>query len=144
MRNQPVHDVENVNHVLDNMEINVATKHVTTNQIIEEFKGVKDAFEWRVTPEQRIRGILKGNPEGRVFDPITAVAFVRTGRFFSEGHSCAAARGVGLSFGDSADLVAACNYGFPCGAGPGDLRHDLMAAVLAGSSGISEHTAITH
>src|SRR6186997_1338227 len=122
MRNQAVHHVENVNHVFGT-ESNVATKHVTMPEIIEELKGVRDAFEWRLTAEQRIQGVLKGNPEGRVFDPITAVAFFRTGQFFSEGHSGAAARGVGLSFGDCAELVAACNYGFVSGAGPGDLRH---------------------
>ena len=143
MRKQDVHDVD-VNHVIGYTESNVATKHVTANQIIEELKGIKDAFEWCLTAEQRIQGVLKVNPEGRVFDPITAVAFFRTGQFFSEGHSCAAARGVGLSFGDTAELVAACNYGFASGSGPGDLRHDLMDAVFAGSSLMSEPSVITH
>lgn len=144
MRNQGVHDVENGNPVIGYTECNVATKHVTMSQIIEELKGVKDSFEWRLTAEQRIKGVLRDNSEGRVFDPITAVAFFRTGHFFPEGHSCAAGRGVGLSFGDTAELVAACNYGFASGIGPGNLRHDLMDAVFAGSSVMFERTVVTH
>jgi hypothetical protein len=144
MRNLAVHDVGNVNQVVGYMENNVATKHVTTKQIIEELKSIKDAFEWRLTPQQRIQGVLKGNSDGRVFDPITAVAFFRTGQFFPEGHSSVAARGVGLSFGDSVEIVAACSYGFASGAGPGDLRRDLINAVFAGAPTVSERTVIAH
>jgi hypothetical protein len=144
MRNLAVHDVGNVNQVVGYMENNVATKHVTTKQIIEELRSIKDAFEWRLTPQQRIQGVLKGNSDGRIFDPITAVAYFRTGQFFPEGHSSVAARGVGLSFGDSVEIVAACSYGFASGAGPGDLRRDLINAVFAGAPAVAERTFIAH
>jgi len=144
MRNLGVRDVGSVNQVVGYTENNVATKNVTTKQIIEELKGIKDAFEWRVTPQQRIQGVLKGNSDGRVFDPVTAVAFFRTGQFFPDGHSSTAARGVGLSFGDTAEIVAACNYGFSTGEGPGNLRHDLMDAVFSGTRAVSERTVIAH
>jgi hypothetical protein len=116
----------------------MATRNVTTNQIVEELKGIKDAFDWRVTAQHRIQGVLKGNPDGRVFDPITAVAFFRTGQFFPVGQSSAAARGVGLSFSDTAEIVAACSYGLASG----DLRQELLKAVFAGCSAVSERTVI--
>ncbi len=125
--------------------------HVTVKEIIRELKSIRDALDWRITPQQRIQGILKNDPEGRVFDPITAVAFFRTGKFFPEGHSGAAARAVGLSFGDSAGIVAACNYGCAADAVLGALRRDLTEAVFAGtrlqkgtSPVIAERTVITH
>ena len=150
MRNPGVRDVVNVNQV-GHMENSVATKNMTTKQIIEELRGIKDAFEWRLTAQQRIQGVLKGNSDRRVFDPVTAVAFFRTGKFFPEGQTSAAARGMGLSFFDSVEIVAACGYGFVPGAGPGNLRREVMNAVFAGlglprtSTPIMvERTVITH
>jgi hypothetical protein len=151
MRNIAAHDVVNVNQVVEHTENNVATQNMTTNQIIDELKGIKDAFDWRLTLQQRIQGVLKGNLDGRVFDPVTAVAYFRTGQYFPEGHASAAARSVGLSFIDSVEIVAACGYGFALGAGPGDLRRDLLNTVFAerGFSPTSarimvERTVITH
>ena len=144
MRNVAVRGVGSVNQVVGYTENNVATKNMTTKQIIEELKGIRDAFEWRVTAQQRIQGVLKGNSDGRVFDPITAVAFFRTGQFFPEGHSSAAARSAGLSFGDTTEIVAAFSYGFATGEGPGNLRHDLLKAVFSGKPAVSERTVVAH
>jgi hypothetical protein len=151
MRNIAAQDVVNVNQVVGHTENNVATKTMTTKQIIEELREIKDAFDWRLTSQQRIQGVLKANSDGRVFDPVTAVAYFRTGQFFPEGHTSAAARGVGLSFIDSVEIVAACGYGFAPGAGPGELRRELLNAVLAGAGFsaaskpiIVERTVITH
>ena len=144
MRNLAVPDLSSVSQVVGYMENNVATKNMTRDQIVEELKGIKDAFEWRLTPQQRIQGVLKGNADVRIFNPVTAVALIRTGQFFPEGHSSAAARCVGLSFGDSAQIVAACSYGFPSGAGPGDLRQDLLEAVFSGAPAVLERTVIVH
>jgi hypothetical protein len=134
-----------------NTENNVATTNMTTKQIIEEIKGIKDAFEWRLTSEQRIQGVLKGTSDGRVFDPVTALAYFRTRKFFPEGHTSAAARSVGLSFIDSVEIVAACGYGFALGAGPGDLRRDILNAIFGESELATpatrilvERTVITH
>ena len=124
---------------------------MTTKQLLEELRGISGAFDWRVTGQQKIQGILKGGSDARVFDPITAVAFLWNRQFFPEGHSSAAARSIGLSFLDSVELVAACGYGFAPGAGPGDLRRDILNAVFAvpesARVGIPiriERTAITH
>jgi hypothetical protein len=130
MRNRPVYEVAKVNQVVGHTENKVATTNMTTKQIIEEFRGFKDAFEWHLTGQERIQGVLKGISDGRVFDPITALALCRTGQFFPEGHSSAAARAVGLSFIDSVEIVAACGYGFAPGVGPGDLRRELMNALF--------------
>jgi hypothetical protein len=125
-------------------ENDVATRNVTTKQIIEDLKRIRDAFEWRVTAQQRIQGVLKGHSDGRVFNPITAVVFFRTGQFFPEGHSSAAARNAGLSFCETAEIVAALSYGFSIGERPGNLRHDLMRAVFSGKPAVSERTVIAH
>jgi len=144
-------NVGNVNQIVEHAENNVATQTMTTKQIIAELRDISNAFEWRLTSQQRIQGSLKGNSDDRVFDPITAVAYFRTGRFFPEGQTSAAARGVGLSFIDSVEIVAACGYGFAPGAGPGELRRDLMNAVFSGGEYFArstptlvERTVITH
>ena len=118
MRNQAVHDVGNVDHVVGYTESNVETRHVTANQVIDELREVKEAFEWRLTAQLRIEGVLRNSPDDRVFNPVTAVAFFRTGQFFNEGLSSAAGRCLGLSFNDCTAMVAACNYGFASGAAP--------------------------
>lgn len=134
MRNQVVRDAESVHHPAGPMDNYVETRQVTVQQILEEFKSVKDAFDWQLTAQERIQGTLKNDAERRVFDPISAIVFFRTGQYFPEGQSGAGARSLGLSFLDSTELVAACNYGFPTGAGPGNLRQELMdAAFMVGA-----------
>jgi hypothetical protein len=136
------HKVVNVNQVVKHTEINVATPNMTTKQIIEELKSIKDAFDWSLTSHQRIQGVLKVKSDGRVFDPVTAVAFFRSGQYFPEGQASAAARSLGLSFIDSVEIVAACGYGFAIGAGPGDLRRALLNAILRGDKVFSASTRI--
>jgi hypothetical protein len=133
MRNQVVRDAESLHHAAGPMEKYVETSQVTVHQILEEFKSVKDAFDWQLTAQERIQGVLKNDAAHRVFDPISAVVFFRTGQYLPEGHSRAGARSLGLSFLDSTEFVAACNYGFMTGTGPGALRHELMEAALAKS-----------
>ena len=133
MRNQVVPNTESVPHAAGPMENYVETRQVTVQQILEEFKSMKDTFDWRLTEQGRIQGTLKNDAELHVFDPISAIAFFRTGRYFPEGHSGAAARSLGLSFLDSAEFVAACNYGFMTGTAPGTLRHELTDAALGKS-----------
>jgi hypothetical protein len=133
MRNQVVRNTESVHHAAGPLENYVETRQVTVQQILEEFKSVKDAFDWQLTPQERIQGTLKNDAVRHVFDPISAIEFFRTGRYFPEGHSGAAARGLGLSFLDCTEFVAACNYNFMTGTGPGTLRHELMDAALAKS-----------
>lgn len=133
MRNQVVRDAEGLHHAAGPMGNYVETRQVTVHQILEEFKTVKDAFDWQLTAQERIQGTLKNDAERHVFDPISAIAFFRTGRYFSEGRSGAAARSLGLSFLDSTEFVAACNYGFMTVTGPGAIRLELLEAALAKS-----------
>jgi hypothetical protein len=133
MRNQVVRKTESLHHTAGPLENYVEARQVTVQQILEEFKSMKDTFDWRLTAQGRIQGTLKNDAEFHVFDPVSAIAFFRTGRYFPEGHSGAAARSLGLSFLDSAELVAACNYGFMTGAGPGTLRQELVHAALGKS-----------
>jgi hypothetical protein len=134
MRNQVIRNAETVLHAAGPMENYVETTQVTVHQILEEFKSLKDAFDWQLTAQERIQGTLKNDAERHVFDPITAIVFFRTGKYFPEGQSGAGARSLGLSFLDSTEFVAACNYGFMTGTGPGALRYELMDAALAKSA----------
>src|SRR5207244_10318776 len=56
------------------------------------------------------RGSLKKAADRRLFDPVTAVVYVRTGEFFSEGHWTEAAAAIGLEYSGCAEIVAASNY----------------------------------
>jgi len=125
MRNETVHAAEQMNEVDGFVDSNVSAR-----QLIEELGTVRGAFEWRVTEQQRIRGLLKNDAEFRWFDPITAIAFSRTGKYFPEGHANEAARSIGMSFVDCADVVAACNYDWHPACRQGSLRSDLMTALL--------------
>jgi hypothetical protein len=106
----------------------MATEDVTIGQIVEEFKAVRSAFDWRLSEQGRIQGTLKNDTSDGIFDPVTAVAFIRTGEFFPEGQTSAAARKLGLSFLDSAEITTACTYGCPVPTSLGGLREILIRA----------------
>jgi hypothetical protein len=143
MRNQAVCDTKSVDQATRPQENYVEISRVTVQQILDEFMSVKDTFDWRLTAQGRIQGTLKNDAEGHVFDPVSAIAILRTGRYFPEGHSGRAARSLGLSFLDSAELVAACNYGLTTDTGPGSLRRKLMAAAF-GKSEMIEGALVAH
>jgi hypothetical protein len=134
MRSQNVHQVESVSQVAGYTEKEMATKEVSLGQIIEELKAVRDAFEWRLTERERIQGSLKNDVTGRVFDPVTAVAFLRSGVYYPEGHTAAAARDLGLSFLDCTEITTACTYGCTVPTTLGDLRGELIRAVFPESA----------
>ena len=77
----------------------------------------------------RIRARLKNEAEKRVFNAVTAVLYIRTGRFLTEDHWTEAARAIGLSIADCATIVAASNYDWDFSCRQGTLRHELLGAV---------------
>lgn len=103
---------------------------VTATELLSELNTVKGAFRWELTSKKRIRGILKDDAENRTFDPVTAVAFSRTGRFFAEGDWTEAANSLGLLYNDCADLVAACNHDWDPSCRQGILRQALMNTLI--------------
>ena len=118
MRRAGVHVVERAKEVPGYQE-----GSLTTNELIAELRTVQDAFKWQLM-KHRIRGVLKSDiPGSRVFDPITAVALFRNGRFFPEGHWTEAARAMGLANTDCAEIIAACNYDWDPACRQGVLRH---------------------
>ena len=125
MRSERINDLDKTNEVAGYQE-----GHVKANEFLIEVRTVQDAFKWYVSKEARIRATLKNDAKSRVFDPVTAVAFFRTGEFFSEGRSVEAACAMGLGLDDCAAIVAACNYDWNPSCRQGVLRHELMHALV--------------
>ncbi len=73
-------------------------------------KDTCDLFSWEVRPRNRhIRGSLKTGETRVPFDPITALAFVKSGRAFAHGDWLRAGRMLGLSGNDSDAIIDAAN-----------------------------------
>ena len=69
-----------------------------------------DLFSWEVQPRNsRIRGSLKTGETRVPFDPITALAFLKSGRAFAQGDWLRAGRMLGLSGADSDSIIDAAN-----------------------------------
>ena len=69
-----------------------------------------DLFSWEVQPRNsRIRGSLKTGETRVIFDPITALAFLKSGRAFAQGDWLRAGRMLGLSGSDSDAIIDAAN-----------------------------------
>lgn len=117
---------------------------MTAAELLTNLGEIRDSFEWHVTSRGRIRGSLKSARDGRVFDPITAVAYFQTGQYVPEGSWSLAADRLGMECSDCADIVAACNYSWDPSCRQGMLRREFMNMVLpetihaiAGSAGMT-------
>ena len=82
-----------------------------------------------MTGEQRIRATFETESRQRVFDPVTAVAFAKTGEFFPEGSWARASAAMGMSLEDCADLVAAFNYDWHPSSRQAAIRKEVLSAV---------------
>ncbi len=102
---------------------------MTSTEIRSELGRIQNAFDWCLT-RGCIRGQLKNDRLKRVFDPITAVVFSRTGKFVQEGCWSEAADLIGLQAADCADIIAASNYTWDPGCRQGQLRQDLLDVVM--------------
>src|SRR4051812_24845156 len=88
-------------------DVNAGKHHggnMTATELLTELSAAHGAFEWHITKQGRIRGWLKSDATERVFDPITAVVYLRTGTFFPEGQWSDAADVIGLSYSDCAEI----------------------------------------
>lgn len=79
-------------------------------ELLEELKLTRRDFDWQYRGVSRkIRGRLKSQPNGPLFDPIGAVCYSRTGVVFSEENWFQASEEIGLNHIDAGDLTAAGN-----------------------------------
>jgi hypothetical protein len=124
-------------------EINDLGKHyggrVTATELLTELSAIQAAFKWHVTKQGRIRAWLKNDSAKQVFDPITAVAYFRTGRFYPEGHWTNAANAIGLVASDCAELVAAGNYEWDPSCRQGVLRERLLNTIVSETASPARH-----
>jgi hypothetical protein len=104
--------------------------NLTIADLLAELTRIQGAFAWRLTRKGRIRGSLKKEDDRRVFDPVTAVAFFRTGEFFPEGHWTEAAASIGLEYSGCAEVIAACNYEWDASCPQGVLRSRLLDSLM--------------
>jgi hypothetical protein len=99
-------------------------------ELLAELGRVHHAFTWRLTRKGRIRGSLKKDAHRRIFDPVTAVVYFRTGEFFPEGHWIEAAASIGLQYSSCAEVIAACNYDWDSSCLQGALRRELLHILM--------------
>jgi hypothetical protein len=104
--------------------------NLTSAELLAELSRVQDAFTWRVTRKGRIRGTLKEDADRRIFDPVTAVVYFRTGEFFPEGRWIEAATSIGLQYSGCAEIIAACNYEWDSSCPQGVLRCELLHVLI--------------
>jgi hypothetical protein len=104
--------------------------NVTGTDLLKELHSIQDTFTWYLTRQGRIRANLKNDSARRVFDPVTAVAYFRSGEFYPEGNWTQAAKTMGLMFADCAEIVAASNYEWDPKCRQGALRNNLLGILL--------------
>lgn len=80
------------------------------SELLVELKSVRRNFDWSYYGSTRkIRGKLKSQSNGALFDPIGAVCFAKTGAIFGESQWLTAAAHLDLSHIAAGDLTAAAN-----------------------------------
>ncbi len=83
---------------------------MVARDFLTDLKDTCDLFSWEVQPRNRhLRGSLKTGETRVPFDPITALAFVKSGRAFAQGDWLRAGRMLGLSENDSDAIIDAAN-----------------------------------
>jgi hypothetical protein len=94
---------------------------MVAKEFLVELESIRASFEWKLFPDPsniperrsrprlRIRGISKNAEEQRVFDPIGAVCYIKTGRIFTDDAWLDAATEIELSLIDASDVIAAAN-----------------------------------
>jgi hypothetical protein len=102
---------------------------MTSAELRSELGRIQSAFSWCLV-RGAIRGRLKTDKKKRVFDPITAIVFFRTGTFLPEGRWSEAAELIGLQHSDCADIVAACNYTWDPSCRQGRMRQEFLNLVM--------------
>lgn len=105
---------------------------------LKELRAIRSNFDWFLSQEGRIRAISRSDAGNRVFNPITAVVFAQTGRFFTEGTWSEAAAVIGISVEDCADFVSACNFAWEPTCRQGLIRNDVLDAISLETEALSD------
>jgi hypothetical protein len=105
-------------------------RNLTGTELLGELTRARDRFTWRVTRKGRIRGSLNQDKIARTFDPVTAVVYIRTSEFFSEGQWAEAASAIGLEYSACAEIIAASNYEWDPSCRQGELRRQLLDSLI--------------
>jgi len=103
---------------------------MTVASFLNELRAIRSAYQWFLTKDGRIRATVGADRTNRVFDPITAVVFAKTGQFFPEPNWSKAAMHIGLGLEDCAELVSAFNFDWDPSSRQGTMRHDLLEALM--------------
>jgi hypothetical protein len=103
---------------------------MTVANFLTELRAIQSAYQWFLTRDGGIRATFGADRTNRVFDPITAVAFAKTGQFFPEPNWSKAAIHIGLGLEDCAELVSAFNFDWDPSSRQGTMRHDLLEALM--------------
>jgi len=83
---------------------------MVASELLEQLNKIRGNFTWHYDGKnKRIRAKLRFRAQNRLFDPIGAVCYTRTGLVFDEEQWLRAAEKLGLSHIDAADLTAAAN-----------------------------------
>src|SRR5436190_14061351 len=83
---------------------------MVARELLDELVIIRRDFDWTYEGRNRkIRGKLKSQPDGLLFDPIGAVCFSKAGAIFREDDWYRAAEEIGLSHIDAGDVTAAAN-----------------------------------
>jgi hypothetical protein len=93
---------------------------MTATEFIQELTEIRASFDWKLvtdtswTPERRARPRLqiratRKDTRGKLFDPISALCYTRTGIAYSPDSWRDAARTLGFSDADAWQIVAASN-----------------------------------
>jgi hypothetical protein len=102
---------------------------MTVANFLNELCAIRSVYQWFLTKDGRIRATFGADRTNRVFDPITAVVFAKTGQFFPEANWSKAAMQIGLGLDDCGDLVSAFNFDWDPSSRQGTIRQDLLEAL---------------
>jgi len=73
---------------------------MVAREFLAELEKTREAFVWQYLHDNRIRGFLKNDRTRTAFDPIAAVAFVKSGQAVGKAETALAAEKMGLSVSD--------------------------------------------
>ncbi len=83
---------------------------MTIAEVLSELKATTTSFEWRLVGSAKLlQGFLRSGEPPVPFDPIRALAFIKTGRIFEQASTLHAGGAIGLLPRDCSDIVDACN-----------------------------------
>jgi hypothetical protein len=99
---------------------------MTRKDFLNELRTTQNTFTWFVRADGAIRAKLSTANDTRIFNPITAVTFARTGEFFSEDNWSKPADLIGISIEDCAYLLSSCNYDWEPSSVQGLARHEIL------------------